>query len=132
MPLSAVERAEMDRQSTEPAVAVSRGYTPPRLAYVFFCGSIVFTVALLTIATFILPPRALPMAELPSAGTPLATIQLLPNRDGQCRNVLFHNQSGRFEDGGTAKCRGLIPDELLVDSVRANRNEAIGRVFKIR
>jgi len=27
---------------------------------------------------------------------------------------------------------GLIPDELLVDTVRANRADAIGRVFKIR
>jgi len=43
-----------------------------------------------------------------------------------------HNASGRFEDGGTGKCHGLIPDELLVDTVRANRADAIGRVFKIR
>ena len=132
MPAWAIKRADMNRQQTEPAVRVSRGYLASRRAYVFFCASIVFTVGLLTAATFILPPRALPNAALPTATFPVATIQLTPNRDGQCRSLLFHNASGRFEDGGTGKCHGLIPDELLVDTVRANRADAIGKVFKIR
>jgi hypothetical protein len=132
MPVWAMKRAKMNRQPIEPAVRGSRGYLASRRAYVFFCASIVFTVALLTITTFILPPRALPSAALPTAAFPVATIQLIPNRDGQCRSLLFHNASGRFEDGGIGKCHGLIPDELLVDTVRANRADAMGRVFKIR
>jgi hypothetical protein len=132
MSASAIKRAAMNRQPIEPTVRVSRGYLASRRAYVFFCASIVFTVVLLTVATFILPPRALPNAALSTAAFPVATIQLVPNRDGLCRSLLFHNTSGRFEDGGTGKCHGLIPDELLVDTVRANRADAIGRVFKIR
>jgi hypothetical protein len=122
----------MNREPLAPTVRVGRGYLAPRRAYVFFCGSIVFTVALLTIATFVLPPRALPTTGMPTIAIPVATIQLIPNRDGQCRNLLFHNENGRFEEGGTGKCRGLIPDELLVDTVRSNRADAIGRVFRIR
>jgi hypothetical protein len=132
MPAWAEKRAEMNRQPIEPAVRGSRGYLAPRRAYVFFCASIVFTVGLLTVATFILPPRALPTAALSGAAIPVATIQFIPNRDGQCRSLLFHNDDGRFEDGGTGKCHGLIPDELLVDTARANRADAIGRVFKFR
>ena len=129
MPVWAIKRAKMNRQPIEPAV---RRSLASRRAYAFFCASIVFTVALLTITTFILPPRALPTVALPAAAFPVATIQLIPNRDGQCRSLLFHNNTGRFEEGGIGKCHGLIPDELLVDTVRANRADAMGRVFKIR
>src|SRR5712675_1288002 len=101
MSASGIKRAAMNRQKTEPAVRVSRGYLASRRAYVFFCASIVFTVGLLTVATFILPPRALPTAALSTTAFPVATIQLVPNRDGQCRSLLFHNASGRFEEGGT-------------------------------
>jgi hypothetical protein len=131
MTASAIIHLQMNREPLEPTTRVSRGYLAPRRAYVFFCASIVFTVALLTIATFVLPPRALPPMTVPTAAFPVATIQLIPNRDGQCRNLLFHNKTGRFEEGGTAKCHGLIPDELLVDT-RINRADAIGRVFKLR
>jgi len=124
-------RPDMNREPLS-TIRVGRGYLAPRRAYVFFCASIVFTVALLTIATFILPPRALPITGTGAAAFPVATIQLIPNRDGLCRNLLFYNDNGRFEEGGTGKCRGLIPDELLVDTVRANRADAIGRVFKFR
>jgi hypothetical protein len=122
----------MNQHRTAPAARASRGYVPPRRAYVLFCASIVFTVGLLTFATFILPPRALPTPALPGVAMPVANIQLVPNRDGQCRHLMFHNDNGRFEEGETGQCHGLIPDSLLVDSIRATRADAIGRVFKIR
>src|SRR5688572_26014488 len=105
----------MNRHPIIRAVHASRGYVASSRAYVFFCASIVFTVALLTFASFLLPPRALPTAELKAAALPVAMIQFVPDRTGQCRHVVFHNDTGRFEEGGTGKCHSLIADELLVD-----------------
>src|SRR5262245_57144866 len=102
-------------------------------AYLFFCGAVVFTVALLTISGFFLPPRAVQSLEHP-VGDPIPVAKIQLNRDerGLCRQLTFHNDSGRFDEGGFAPCRGLIPEELLVDTVRGQRNEAISKVFKMR
>jgi hypothetical protein len=101
--------------------------------YLLFCGAIVCTVALLTLSGFFLPPRAVQSIEPQAAATiPLATIQLYSDRKGLCRHLLFHNDTGRFDEGGFAPCRGLIPAELLVDTVRGKRSEAMAKVFKFR
>lgn len=122
----------MKRHPIVRAARASRGYVASRRAYVFFCASIVFTVALLMLATFFLPPRPMPMAELRAVELPVAMIQFVPDRAGQCRHLVFHNDTGRFEEGGTGQCRSLIADALLVDTIRSNRTEALGKVFKLR
>jgi hypothetical protein len=105
-------------------------------AYLFFCCCVAFTVALLTLSGFVLPQRALPsIGHEKSVGAPIlvATIQLIPDRKGICRNLLFHNDTGRVDEGGFAPCRGLIPDEMLVETtLRGSRNDAIAKVFKFR
>jgi hypothetical protein len=124
----------MNRSSLVRARYANRAqFVATRGAYLFFCGAVVFTVALLTIAGFFLPPRAVQSVE-PAAiePIPVAKIQLNQNEKGLCRQLTFHNDSGRFDEGGFAPCRGLIPAELLVDTVRGQRNEAISKVFKIR
>jgi hypothetical protein len=107
-------------------------------AYLFFCGCVAFTVALLTFSGFVLPQRAMPSIghEQTNAQTVapilVATIQLIRDRQGLCRNLLFHNDTGRVDEGGFAPCRGLIPDEMLVETTRARRTEALGKVFKFK
>jgi hypothetical protein len=101
-------------------------------AYLFFCGAVVFTVALLTVSGFFLPTKAVQSVEHAVVPIPVAKIQLNQNEKGLCRQLTFHNDSGRFDEGGFGPCRGLIPEELLVDTVRGQRNEAISKVFKMR
>ena len=108
-------------------------FVATRGAYLFFCGAVVFTVALLTISGFFLPPRAVQAVEHDMGNPiPVAKIQLNQNEKGLCRQLTFHNDTGRFDEGGFAPCRGLIPAELLVDTVRGQRNEAMSKVFKMR
>jgi hypothetical protein len=45
---------------------------------------------------------------------------------------LFHNDTGHFEDAGSGACRGLIPQHLLIDTVRGRQADAMARVFKFR
>jgi hypothetical protein len=123
----------MNRHPIVHSVRASGGsYLAPGRAYVFFCISIVFTVALLTFTSLYLPPRALQTGEMKAVEFPVAMIQLIPNRAGLCRHLVFHNDTGHFEEGETGQCHGLIPAELLVDTVRVNRTEALGRVFKFQ
>jgi hypothetical protein len=123
----------MDRPPKARARHGSRGnYAASRGAYLFFCVAVAFAVALLTFTSFVLPPRVLPAAELRGAEIPVAAIQLSPDRKGLCRHLLFHNDTGRFEDGGTGKCQGLIPAHLLIETVRGRRADALAKVFKIR
>jgi hypothetical protein len=110
-------------------------YAPTGGAYLFFCGCVAFTVALLTLSGFVLPERVVRSIEHQQAVEPIlvATIQLAPNRQGVCRNLLFHNDSGRVDEGGFAPCHGLIPAEMLVETTRRRgRTEAFFKVFKFR
>jgi hypothetical protein len=126
----------MQRPPVLRARYVSRGhYVASGGAYLFFCASVAFTVALLTFSGFVLPQRAVPLpAHDPVVveGVPVATIQLIPDRNGICRNLMFHNDTGRVDEGGFAPCRGLIPDEMLVETTRSRRIDALGKVFKFR
>jgi len=108
------------------------GYDVPGGAYVLFWLSIILTVALVSFASLYAPPRTLPSPELQVIELPVAKIQLTANRAGDCRHLLFHNDTGRFEDDGVGRCRGLIAEELLVNSIRTNRADALARVFKFR
>ncbi len=97
-------------------------------AYIFFCGSIVVTVAALTITSFLLPPRKLQSTDLEKLKIPVAKIELVPDRKGQCRHILFHNDSGRFEEGVTGRCSGLNSDDD--GEAAARRNDALKKAFK--
>jgi hypothetical protein len=120
------------RPNTREQYASRGNYVASRGAYLFFCVAVIFAVALLTFTSFVLPPRALPTVELHGREIPVAAIQLSPDRNGQCRHLLFHNDTGRFEDGGSGACRGLIPEHLLIETVRGRRADAMARVFKFR
>ena|SRR5215470_9343880 len=97
-------------------------------AYIFFCGSIVVTVAALTIMSFLLPPRQMQSHDVQKLTTPVAKIELVPDRKGQCRHIMFHNDSGRFEEGVTGRCSGLNSDD---DSeAAARRADALKKAFK--
>jgi hypothetical protein len=102
-------------------------------AYVAFCVGVVAAAAGLTFSGFVLPPRALPSTETPAPPRiSVATIQLSRDEKGLCRQLLFHNDSGRFDEGGFGECRGLIPDHMLVETLSGKRNEAISKAFKFR
>ncbi len=127
------KRPRMKQRPNARALHESRGnYAASRGAYLFFCVAVAFAVALLTITSFILPPRALPTAELRKAEIPVAAIQLSPDRNGLCRHLLFHNDTGRYEEAGTGRCHSLIPAHLLIETVRGRRADALGKVFKLR
>ena len=119
----------MNRRSNvrvKPAIRVKR--TSAGGAYLFFCGSIIVTVALLMIASFLLPPRRLQSTDLQKRKIPVAKIELVPNRKGECRHILFHNDSGRFEEGVTGRCSGLNTDQDGESTAR--RAEALKKAFK--
>jgi hypothetical protein len=101
-----------------------------RGAHVFFSGCVIAALGFLIVASFTAPPRrGLPPAP---AEIPVAMIQFMPDRNGLCRRLLFHNDSGRYEDGGSGRCGGLIPDDKLLTTVRAKRDTAIAQAFKFR
>jgi hypothetical protein len=113
--------------------ASRRAYLATGATYLLFCGTVVCSVALLTVSGFFLPPRAVQSNEHHATeAVPVATIQLYSDRRGLCRHLFFHNDTGRFDEGGFAPCRGLIPAELLVDTVRTRRSDAMSKVFKFR
>src|SRR5262245_53666877 len=114
-------------------VPVRGGYAASRGAYLFFCGAVVVTVALLTFASFFLGPRSVESAvqQQPQPGIPVATIQFTPDGKGLCRRVKFYNENGRFEHDGSGPCRNQISDQFLVETV-SRRADALARVFKFR
>jgi hypothetical protein len=120
---------ESDRRSRR------RQSVSAQVTYVIFCGAMLVGLAGLTATGFMLPPPAAIVVEPPREGPAQAKIQLYSDR-GQdvCRNLVFHNDSGRVDEGGYARCRGLIPDEMIVETVvvRGRRMEAIARAFKFR
>jgi len=124
----------MDQRPTAQANYPIRGSSSDdRASYVVFCGGVVVAVVLLTLTGFILPPRKLQSAELPDRSVPTAMIQLMPDRTGLCRHIVFHNETGRFEEGGKGTCRDLSPERQIADETRnANRTNALGRAFKFR
>jgi hypothetical protein len=71
-----------------------------------YCG---LAVALLLGNSFVLSPA--PAAKWPlqtekpqQAKIPVATIQFMPDFNGVCRRLFFHNDTGHFQEGGTVHC----------------------------
>jgi hypothetical protein len=104
-----------------------------RAAYaIFYCG-MTFGVGLLAYAgVFLAAPPVTAIGQADN-GTRIARIQLdQSDGKGQCRQVTFDNLSGRFEEAGMGRCRHLIPEELLIDSLqaRAGQTDAFIRAFR--
>jgi hypothetical protein len=104
-------------------------------AFLFFACAVVFTIVLLAV-TSKFTPLALQAVVPPGAeNIPVAMIQLPPDASGRCRTLLFHNDKRSVEEGGIGQCHGLIPEDMLVWTLRnkgAMRNEAVSRAFKFR
>ena len=123
----------MDQRPIVSARPATRGDPEiSRVAYVTFCGGIAIAVLFLSFSSLLLPPRAFPKGELRGAKIPVATIQLTPDVKGNCRHLVFHNDTGRFEESGTGRCRGLSGDEAQAELAREARTNAMARVFKFR
>jgi hypothetical protein len=99
----------------------------------FYCG-VALGVALLGYAgIFLTGPSARPLPAVAENPMRIAKIQLSQSDGkGQCRQVVFDNASGNFEEAGMSRCRNLIPEELVIDTVRsrAGHTDAFIRAFK--
>jgi len=99
----------------------------------FYCGVTVVIGLLAYAGIFLTGPAARPLQATAENPMRLAKIQLSQSDGkGQCRQVVFDNASGAFEEAGMSRCRNLIPEELLVDTVRtrAGHTDAFVRAFK--
>jgi hypothetical protein len=100
-------------------------YVAGSIAYLLVCGFIVFAGAMLKTTDFAFEPQNPPLMG-PRPEIIVAKIQLFPDRNDLCRTFFFHNDSGRYQDGGLRQCS--IPKDMLV-WVR-NRREAFAEAFK--
>jgi hypothetical protein len=100
-------------------------YATVWVAYVLICGSTVFTGAML--GSLNSPPAELQSVQRKAPDIPVARIQFIPDRDNLCHALLFHNDSGRYQDAGRGKC--IFPDSLLVWTIHS-RAEAFSEAFK--
>jgi hypothetical protein len=104
-----------------------RGYAAFWGAYLLLCGSMVFAGAKLT--GWAVPPgelQALPVP--PPVETPVARIQFLPERNNLCRALLFHNDTGRYQEGGIGEC--TIPRDMMTVWNVNSRAEAFSQAFR--
>jgi hypothetical protein len=82
------------------------------IAYLLLCGSIVFAGATLGVAALAVSPRDLPVGASQTLETPVARIQSLPDRNNLYRALIFHNDSGRYQETVLGKC--IIPKDMQV------------------
>ena len=104
-----------------------------RSAYTLFYSAAGITIGLLMYAGFVFSRSPPELAGLPEKPRPTAMIRLNQTDDkGRCRQVTFDNVSGRFEEAGTGPCPNLIPEELLVETIRSRSHmtDAFTRAFK--
>jgi hypothetical protein len=102
-------------------------YAAVWVAYVLLCGSVVFAGAMLSVRRLASSPVDLQSAQPKAPEIPVARIQFVPDRNDLCRTLLFHNDSGRYQDAGTGKC--IFPTDALVWTVRS-RAQAFSDAFK--
>ena len=124
----------MNQRPTINVRPVSRGEPAvSRAAYVVFCGGILVACLFLTFSSLFLPKRAFPTGEARGvAKIPVARIQFTPDQKGQCRHLVFHNDTGRFEESGMGRCKGLSSGDGEAELAREARTNAMSRVFKFR
>jgi hypothetical protein len=97
------------------------------LAYLLGCGAIVFAGAMLSVTALRISSPDSPIGPPQKLEIPVTRIQLFPDRNDLCRTLLFHNDSGRYQEGGTGKC--TIPSDMLTWTFRG-RAEAIAEAFR--
>jgi hypothetical protein len=101
--------------------------------YTLFYSAAGIAIALLIYASFVFsrsPPELAGSTEKPR---PVAMIRLnQTDGKGRCRQVAFDNISGRFEEARAGPCPNLIPEELLVETIRSRSlmTDAFTRAFK--
>lgn len=121
-----------DRPPPRQAVRRSRIDATAGACALFYSGT-GLGIALLIYAGFFLSGPAPRAASSPQAQKVMANIRFNQgDGKGKCRQVTFDNASGRFAEGGTGPCPDLIPQELLIDTVRprAILAESFNRAFK--
>jgi hypothetical protein len=99
------------------------------VAYLLLCGSVVFAGSMLTVPGFDFSPGELQGAQPPEVEIPVTRIQLIPDSQNLCRILFFHNDSGRYHEGGTGECSNLISKDTIVWSFR-RRTEAFAKAFR--
>jgi hypothetical protein len=105
------------------------GYAAFWGAYLVLCVSIVFAGAMLKFSGLASPAGDLPAGQMPAAvETPVARIQFLPDRDNLCRALMFHNDTGRYQEGGTGQC--TIPRDMATVWNVSSRAEAFAQAFR--
>ena len=103
-----------------------RQHVATGITYLLFCGGIL-AIALL-MGKDISPP-VLQAAKPQAAEIPVATIQFTPDINNMCRRLLFHNDTGRYQEGGTAYCQNLTAKQFLRWTV-TERTTAIAKAFR--
>ncbi len=106
-----------------------RGYAAFWGVYLLLCGSMVFAGAMLKFTGWALPPGELQTVQAPPpVETPVARIQFLPDRNNLCRALLFHNDSGRYQERGMGEC--TIPRDMMTVWNVNSRAEAFSQAFR--
>jgi hypothetical protein len=98
----------------------------------FFGGAIAVAILCLIFAGLLVPPPVFRPGDPRGPKAPVAKIQFNPDQNGQCRHLVFHNDTGRFEQSGTGRCKGLSDDEMAAAMARESRSSSMARVFKAR
>ena len=106
------------------------GYAAFWGAYLLLCCGMVFAGAMLKITGPAVPPGdPQAVAKVPPAiETPVARIQFMPDRNNLCRALMFHNDTGRYQDGGTGEC--TIPRDMMTVWNVNSRAEAFAQAFR--
>jgi hypothetical protein len=115
------------KQSVGTQPLISRRYAAGAAAYLLLCGGILFAGATLGVAAKAVSPRDLSIGLLPAIEIPVARIQSLPDRNNLCRALVFHNDSGSYQEGPLGKC--TIPKDMMVWTY-PGRAEAFAEAFK--
>jgi hypothetical protein len=106
---------------------ISRRYAAGAAAYLLLCGAILFAGATLGASAKAVSLRDLPIGPPPALEIPVARIQSLPDRNNLCRALVFHNDSGSYQEGALGKC--TIPKDMMVWTY-PGRAEAFAEAFK--
>ena len=108
-----------------PAVRRNRSQASNGAYTLFYCGVALGVGLLIYAGLFLATPPAARQVQQSERAVRHAAIQLAEgDGKGQCRQVVFDNATGRFEEAGMSRCRHLIPDELLVDTVQSRAGKA--------
>jgi hypothetical protein len=118
----------MDRRHSMRGPRARRSSYAGGIAYVLFCACTVLAGTTLTVTGFVFAPRDVQAAQQ----VPVARIQFVPDRNDLCRVLLFHNDSGRYQDAGRGPCSNQISENMLVWTSRGSRIDAFAQAFRPR